>query len=181
MNYSWLKDSPKIDLHKASNCPNSGLFAQFILCIPVPISLSVLAEALLNIVWFQGLCYQTSWCRWYWSSARHSVFVCLHNTRLPVFCYLDHLKSDAKHLKPDGCVIVNFQRFTVQGWKGPLFCVLEKEILSPTSVFQPRLLELFGIIGIWTSLSKLWKLLGWVVENQACNLEIQDLNPSPCH
>ena len=27
MNYSWLKDSPKIDLHKASNCPNYGLFA----------------------------------------------------------------------------------------------------------------------------------------------------------
>lgn len=36
-----------------------------------------------------------------------------------------------------------------------LYFVFLKKIRSQTSIFQPRLLELFSTIGIWTSLSKL--------------------------
>lgn len=45
MKYNWWKNSRKIGLHMVSNSLfNYGVFASFIICISMPISLSVLAK-----------------------------------------------------------------------------------------------------------------------------------------
>ena len=47
MKYNWLKNSRKIGLHKASNCPVTVCLLNSFFAF-VPISLSVLAKALLK-------------------------------------------------------------------------------------------------------------------------------------